>query len=102
MPTLPPLVTISSEAPLDEATLNGFKVPVPWMLKFTVEDVAFTPLTVRLSNKSPVLRVVGDVKTATLPLVPPEIPPLGVVVAITLPFWSTAKKVEVKAFPKVN
>jgi hypothetical protein len=36
-------------------------------------------------------------------LVPPRLqPPAGELVAITLPFWSTAKNVEVKALPKDN
>src|SRR4029077_12245302 len=53
MPTLPLARTVSRETPEEEATLKGFKVPVPWRLKETVEEVAPIPATVPLSIRTP-------------------------------------------------
>ncbi len=61
----PLAATVSREAPDDEATLKGFKVPVPWMLKETVEDVAPTPATVPLSSSAPAVKVFGEVQMAS-------------------------------------
>src|ERR1700722_1396083 len=52
IPTFPLLATNNSLVPDDEATLNGFNVPVPCTLKLTVLDVAFTPTTIALLRKS--------------------------------------------------
>ena len=61
--------------PVEEETANGVILPaLPWTLKVTVDDVAFTPATVPLSIKSPVERVVADVNRATSPESPPVTP----------------------------
>ncbi len=52
MPTLWLAVTAKMDIPDDEATLKGLNVPVPWMLKETVDEVALTPATVPLFRKS--------------------------------------------------
>jgi len=63
MPALPLARTVSKEAPDEEATLKGLLVPVPWMLKLTVEEVALTPITVALLRKSEAeLMVLAPVK----------------------------------------
>jgi len=74
-------------------------IAVPWMVKATSVVVAATPATVPLSCRTPVARVVAEVNLATKPLVPP-VTLVGDEVAITLPFWSTARKEEVKALPR--
>ena len=52
IPTFPFAKTVKKEVPEDDATLKGFKVPVPWTLKETVAEVALTPTTVALLRKS--------------------------------------------------
>jgi hypothetical protein len=58
MLTLPSEETWNTEEPEEEATLNGFKVPVPCTLKETVEEEALTPTTEPLSIKVDVASVV--------------------------------------------
>jgi len=65
MLTLPKAVTWNMEVELLEATLKGFRVPVPLTLKLTVEEVALTPATVPLSNKTPVVRPVEEAQVVT-------------------------------------
>ena len=54
MLTLPKAVTWKMEVELLEATLKGFRVPVPWTLRDTAAEVALTPATVPLSRRAPV------------------------------------------------
>jgi hypothetical protein len=61
IPTFPFAKTVSNCAPLEEATTNGFSVPLPWMLNDTVDDVAFTPATAPLSSNVPVPKVFWSV-----------------------------------------
>lgn len=72
MLTLPKAVTLKMEEALEEATLKGSKVVVPWILKDTAEEVALTPATVPLSSKAPVDKVEAPVQRATKPVVPVE------------------------------
>ncbi len=65
IPTLPAEVTVNIEEPEDEETLNGFNVPLPWMLNETVEEVALTPATVPLSKSMPMPVVVAPVNLVT-------------------------------------
>ena len=51
IPTLPLAKTVNKDVPDDDETLNGLSVPVPLMLKLTVEEVALTPTTVPLLSK---------------------------------------------------
>jgi hypothetical protein len=70
-----PVVSIAKrEDPVEEATLNGLVPAVPCTLKVYVDEVALTPDTVPLSRSSPVESVVGEVKRARYPLVPPDTP----------------------------
>ena len=66
----PLAATIKKEDPLEEATLNGFNVPVPWTLKETVDEEALTPATVPLSINIPVPKVLAPVHLVTKPLLP--------------------------------
>jgi hypothetical protein len=79
MPTLELFLTTRMEVPEEEVTLKGSRVPVPLILKLTVEDVALTPATTALSNSTPVDTVVVPVHTVTYPLIPPaRVPPAPV------------------------
>jgi hypothetical protein len=69
IPTLLPDVTLSIDVPEDEATLKGSRVPVPWILKDTVEEVAPIPATVPLSMRMPAAVVLAPVALTTKPLV---------------------------------
>lgn len=82
MPTLWLAVTARIEIPDEEATLNGFNAPLPCTLKETVEEVAFRPATVPLSNKRLFPSVESPVQTGSLPIcagvevvIEPEPPP---------------------------
>jgi hypothetical protein len=44
--------------PVEEETTNGVRLPDPWMLNVTFDDVAPTPSTVPLSRSVEVLSVV--------------------------------------------
>jgi len=75
MPTLPLARTVNKETPEEDATLKGFKIPLPWTLKETVEEVAPIPATVPLSIRAPLVKEEAPFQIATLPLVPePEMP----------------------------
>ena len=45
-------MTLTIDAPEEDATLKGSKVPEPWTLKLTVEELALMPTTVPLFKKS--------------------------------------------------
>ena len=90
----PLAATVNKDAVLEEATLNGFSVPVPWTLKETVDDVALTPATLPLSFKIPVLKVLVPLQTVTKPATPPLTlppPPLWSVTQARLPEASLCK-----------
>ena len=82
------------EAALDELTWKALLVPVPCTKKFTVDDVAFTPITVPLFRKSEAeVKLLEELKYATCPLLPEPVmllPPTdkvicpGVVVLIVM------------------
>jgi len=59
-PIFPLASIVKKETPVDDATLNGFRleVEVACILKAKVEDVALTPVTVPLSKKVEVPKVV--------------------------------------------
>lgn len=71
MPTLWLLVTLNTETPVEEETLNMSLAPtVPWMLKPIVEEVAFMPITVPSSMSLPLPKAVADVHMALRPTLP--------------------------------
>ena len=51
IPTFPLTFTINRELPVEDVTWNGSRVVVPWTFKLTVDEVAFTPMTVPLLSK---------------------------------------------------
>jgi hypothetical protein len=54
MVVLPLGAMVKRATPVEEATTKGLMSPAaPWMLKVTVEEVAFTPATVPLSLRVP-------------------------------------------------
>ena len=58
IPTFPLPSTVRSEAPVDEATVNGLMPEVPWTRNVEVEVVALMPDTVPLSRKRELMRAV--------------------------------------------
>ena len=71
IPTLPFARTVKSDVPVEDATLNGFCVPLPCILYVTVEDVALIPETVPLSIEIPDPSVVEVSQRERYPEVPP-------------------------------
>jgi hypothetical protein len=65
---------VKSDVPVEDATLNGLRVEVPWILKVIVEEVALIPSTVPLSKSDEVASVVGEIKRAMYPTCPPVTP----------------------------
>ena len=63
--------------------------------------MALTPETVRLSSKSPVPKVVAEVNTATLPLVPPLTPLPPVMPKVEVATHCVPEPVVCKTIPKV-
>ena len=70
----PVVLILKSEAPEDDATLNGLRVEVPCTLKVYVEEVALIPSTVPLSKSEEVASAVGEIKRAMYPACPPVTP----------------------------
>ena len=64
--------TENIDAPVEEATLNGFCVPAPCTLKVIPVDVAPTPAKVPVSRRRPVASVDTEVQRARKSLVPPD------------------------------
>jgi hypothetical protein len=75
-PTFPLERTVKSEAPVDDATLNGLSaVEVEdCTLKAKVEDVALIPATVPLSRSVEVPRVEAVNQRVAKPMAPPVTP----------------------------
>ena len=74
IPTFPLARIVKSEAPVDDATLNGLSaVEVDdCTLKAKVDDVALIPATVPLSRSVDVPTVVADSHRVAKPRAPPE------------------------------
>ena len=71
IPTFPFWRMVNSDVPVEDATLNGFCVPLPWMLNVVADDVALIPATVPLSIDTPVPSVVEVSQRVMYPPVPP-------------------------------
>ena len=80
IPTLLKAVTLKMEFPVEEETLKGSRVVLPWTLKEIVDELALMPATAPLSIKAPWAKAEADVHLAAKPLAP---------VPVTVPWnWS--------------
>ena len=67
-------LTVRIEVPEEEAMLKISEPPaLPWRLKVTVEEVAFTPKTVPLFMSLPVVKVLAPLQMASKPREPEPI-----------------------------
>ena len=85
MPTFPLASIVKSDAPVEDATLNGLTAGEPCTLNVYEEEVAFTPDTVLLSRSIPVASVEVPMNLVTKPFVPPETVPDGVPQRVLVP-----------------